>query len=185
MGTTSTRFGLHKPADADPITTHSSEHRTDYDIIDDALGFFPCTSGTRPASPQNGRTIRETDTGKLYVYTGSAWLEIAQKQIPPVALTDASTIAVDASQGNHFRVTLGGNRTLGNPTSAYDGQKFLFEILQDGTGSRTLTLGNKFSLGTDITAVTLTLTAGKRDFIAVVYNSTTDRFYVVGLSKGY
>src|SRR5512142_3555486 len=32
-----------------------------------------------------------------------------------VALTDATTIAVDASLGNDFSVTLGGNRTLGAP----------------------------------------------------------------------
>ena len=40
-----------------------------------------------------------------------------------VTLTDAATIATDASLGNLFRVTLGGNRTLGNPTNPVDGQK--------------------------------------------------------------
>ena len=33
-----------------------------------------------------------------------------------IGLTDAATIAVDMSLGNNFSVTLGGNRTLGNPT---------------------------------------------------------------------
>jgi hypothetical protein len=35
---------------------------------------------------------------------------------PPavVVLTDATTIAVDASLGNGFRVTIAGNRTVGN-----------------------------------------------------------------------
>ena len=32
-----------------------------------------------------------------------------------VSLSDAATIAVDASLGNDFRVTLGGNRTMGTP----------------------------------------------------------------------
>lgn len=102
-----------------------------------------------------------------------------------VTLTDASTIAVNAAAGNHFRVTLGGNRTLGNPTGAVDGQRLLFEILQDGSGSRLLTLDTKFALGTDITAVTLTTTASKRDFLGVVYNSTADKFFVLALAKGY
>jgi hypothetical protein len=105
--------------------------------------------------------------------------------VTPDALTDAATIATDASLGNHFRVTLGGNRTLGNPTNAVDGQKIMWEIKQDGTGTRTLTLDTKFALGTDITAVTLTTTINKRDFLGVVYNSTDDKFYVIAFVKGY
>ena len=34
-----------------------------------------------------------------------------------VSLTDAATIAVDMSTGINFTVTIGGNRTLGNPTN--------------------------------------------------------------------
>jgi hypothetical protein len=104
---------------------------------------------------------------------------------PSVALTDASTIATDASLGNYFRVTLGGNRTLGNPTNASDGQRIIFEFIQDGTGSRTLAYDTKFAFGTDITAATLTTTINKRDFLTVIYNSTADKFYVVGFVKGY
>lgn len=103
----------------------------------------------------------------------------------PVVLTDAATIAVNAALGNHFRVTLGGNRTLGNPTGALDSQMLLFELIQDGTGSRVLSLGNKYALGTDIAAVTLSTAANKRDFLGVIYNSTADLFYVVSLVKGY
>lgn len=103
----------------------------------------------------------------------------------PVALTDASTIATDASLGNHFRVTLGGNRTLGNPTNGVDGQKCLWELKQDGTGSRTITLDTKFALGTDITAVTLTTTANKRDFLGAVYHASDDKWHVIAFVKGY
>ena len=42
-----------------------------------------------------------------------------------VLLSDASTIALDASLGNDFRVTISGNRTMGNPSNAVDGQKIL------------------------------------------------------------
>lgn len=106
-------------------------------------------------------------------------------RVAPVALTDAATVATDASLGDHFRVTLGGNRTLGNPTNAVDGQRLLWEIIQDGTGSRTITLDTKFALGTDLTAVTLTTTASKRDFLGAFYNSATDKFYVTAFVKGY
>lgn len=101
------------------------------------------------------------------------------------ALTDGATIATDCSLGNYYRVTLGGNRTLSNPTNMVDGQRGVWEIIQDGTGTRTLALGTNFKFGTDITSVTMTTTASKRDFLTAVYNSTTTFWYVVGFVKGY
>lgn len=106
-------------------------------------------------------------------------------QFAPVTLTDATTVATNAALGNHFRVTLGGNRTLGNPTNAVDGQRILWEIIQDGTGTRTITLDTKFVLGTDLTAVTLSTAINKRDFLGAFYNSATDKFYVTAFVKGY
>lgn len=103
----------------------------------------------------------------------------------PVPLTDAATIATDASLGDYFRVTLAGNRTLGNPTNPTDGQRCTWEISQDATGSRTLTLGSNFALGTSIAAVTLTTTASKTDFLGAIYNSTAGKWRVVAFSKGY
>jgi hypothetical protein len=103
----------------------------------------------------------------------------------PVALTDAATIATNAALGNHFRVTLGGNRTLGNPTNPTDGQRVIWELIQDGTGSRTITLDTAFALGTTISAVTLTTTASKRDFLGAIYNATAAKWYVIAFTKGF
>lgn len=103
----------------------------------------------------------------------------------PVALTYAATIATDASLSSLFRVTLTGNATLGNPTNPVDGQKVVWEIVQDATGSRTLTLGSAFALGTDIAAVTLTTTASKRDFLGAVYNASASKWYVIAFTRGY
>lgn len=101
------------------------------------------------------------------------------------ALTDATTIATNAALSNYGRVTLGGNRTLGNPTNPTNGQRYTWELIQDATGSRTLTLGSAFALGTTITSTTLTTTAAKRDFLTAVYNSTTAKWYVTDFTKGY
>lgn len=100
-------------------------------------------------------------------------------------LVDGATINTDCRAGNHFVVTLGGNRTLANPTGATDGQRIIFEFIQDGTGTRTITLGSKFALGTDISGVTLTTTVNKRDFMGVIYRESADKFYVVAFVKGY
>lgn len=103
----------------------------------------------------------------------------------PVTLSDGPTISTDASLGTHFRVTLGGNRTLANPTSASDGQRITWEIIQDGTGSRVLSYDTKFTFGTDVTSPVLSTAAGLRDFITAIYNSSADKFYVVGYSRGF
>lgn len=100
-------------------------------------------------------------------------------------LTNAASVATDASLGNHFRLTTTQNFTLSNPTNATDGQRVVWEIIQDATGSRTIALDTKFSLGTDIAAVTLTTTASKRDFLIAIYSVVTDKWYVVGFVKGY
>ena len=53
-------------------------------------------------------------------------------------LTDAATIAVDMDANNNFKVTLAGDRTLGNPTNVVEGQTGFIEVHQDGSGGRTL-----------------------------------------------
>src|SRR5690242_9351887 len=47
-----------------------------------------------------------------------------------VNLTDAATIAVDASTGNDFRVTIAGNRTIGTPANPVNGQQIIFQVTQ-------------------------------------------------------
>ena len=92
-----------------------------------------------------------------------------------VALTDGATIATDASQGNTFSVTLGGNRTMANPTNPASGQKIVYRIRQDGTGSRTLSWGSAFRFAGG-TAPTLTATANKTDYIGFVYHATDGKW---------
>lgn len=58
--------------------------------------------------------------------------------ITPVALVDGATITVDLSQGDSFFVTLGGNRTIALSNLAA-GSSAMIELIQDGTGSRTIT----------------------------------------------
>lgn len=38
--------------------------------------FIGCTSGTRPSSPQEGMIIFETDTDRVYIYSGSTWVQL-------------------------------------------------------------------------------------------------------------
>ncbi len=103
----------------------------------------------------------------------------------PLELTDGANIASDWLQGNRFTVTLGGNRTLSNPTNAKDQQTVIYELIQDGTGNRTITLDSKFVLGDTIPLVTLSTTGGDKDYLGVLYNEASDEFYVIGFVKGF
>ena len=67
-----------------------------------------------------------------------------------------------------------------------DGQQITIEFLQDGTGSRILNgLDGAFVFGTDITGLTLTTTASKRDFATFRYNGVTSKWYPLGFTRGY
>ena len=83
------------------------------------------------------------------------------------ALTDGATITPDFAASNNFSVTLGGNRTLANPTNLTAGQSGSIFITQDGTGSRTLAYGTYWDF-IGGTAPTLSTTAGaidRRDYL--------------------
>jgi hypothetical protein len=88
------------------------------------------------------------------------------------ALTDGSTVTPDFSAANNFSLTIGGNRTLANPSNLTAGQSGVIVITQDGTGSRTLAYGSywKFANGT---APTLTTTASAVDVLAYYVESST------------
>lgn len=88
------------------------------------------------------------------------------------ALTDGATITPDFSAANNFSLTIGGNRTLANPTNQTAGQSGAIVITQDATGGRTLAYGSnwKFSNGS---APTLTTTASAVDVIAYYVESAS------------
>ncbi len=88
------------------------------------------------------------------------------------ALTDGATITPDFNAANNFSVTLGGNRTLANPTNLTAGQHGVIVITQDGTGSRTLAYGSNFKFPAG-TAPTLTTTANAVDVLAYYVESAS------------
>lgn len=108
-------------------------------------------------------------------FTGTA--TFAKQVLTPVPLTDASTIVVDASLGNLYRVTLGGNRTMGVPSTPSDGQSITFEVVQDGTGSRTLTWSSATGgYAFDAQTPVLSTAPNARDFIPFIYNTAANKW---------
>ena len=69
-----------------------------------------CTSTTRPAVPYAGQTIFETDTSRLYVYNGTAWvIPNAPVQNPTglelISSTAVGTAVSSATVSNAFSTT--------------------------------------------------------------------------------
>ena len=106
----------------------------------------------------------------------------------PVTLTDAATVAVDASLGNAFRLTLtASGHTLGAPSNPTDGQMILFEV-NSGAGSNTLALASGaggYAFGSTIASFTMSTGAGKTDLIGCRYNASANRWWVIALVQGY
>jgi hypothetical protein len=109
----------------------------------------------------------DADTAK----TDTAQTYTAGQRGEITALTDGATITPDFADSNNFSVTLGGNRTLANPSNLVAGQSGSIFITQDGTGSRTLAYGSQYDF-IGGTAPTLTTTAGAVDRIDYVVRTT-------------
>jgi hypothetical protein len=128
-------------------------------------------------------TLAETTTAEYLANTADRALSTDQVWASGAltALTDAATIAVDMSLGINFSVTLGGNRTLGNPTNTKVGQAGAIVVTQDGTGSRTLAYGTNWEAAGG-TFPTLSTAASAKDIITYWVQSSTS-IVITGILK--
>jgi len=95
----------------------------------------------------------------------------ATQNFNATTLTDWATISRNASLNQVCKVTLWGNRTMAWPTSLVDWGTYILRIIQDGTGSRTITWNSVFKRPWG-TAPTLTATANAIDLISFVSDGT-------------
>lgn len=93
-------------------------------------------------------------------------------------LTDGATITWDLDADPIATITLGGNRTL-NFINARAGGTYLLRVIQDGTGSRTLTW-NAGILWPDATDPTLTTTASGEDVFSFAAFDSTNLYGFTG-----
>lgn len=103
-----------------------------------------------------------------------------------VTLTFGTSIAVDASQGNQFRITLTASTgTLANPTNPVDGQGIVVNVKQDGTGSRTMAFGTAYSFSTSLPSPTLSTAANAKDRLSFIYDANSSKWDFVGFLSGF
>ena len=120
-------------------------------------------------------------------HAATAATTVQQGALAPdvVNLADAATIAVDASQGNDYRVTIAGNRTLATPSNPADGQKIIIQVTQGSAGAFTLSYGSGFEFSTALPQPTLSTAAGDTDLLAFVYNAAKSRWLLAAFVPGF
>ena len=93
-----------------------------------------------------------------------------------VAGTETNTTAtgdltLDFSANQNFVLTLTGNVTLVNPTTEIVGQSGFIVFIQDGTGSRTVSLGTDYETA-GAAGLTLSSTADTTDIVPYVVSAS-------------
>ena len=81
--------------------------------------------------------------------------------------SNSGSVTLDFDANQNFVLTLTGNVTLANPTTEKVGQSGFIAFIQDGTGSRTLTLGTDYESAGG-SGITLTTTASATDLVPYV-----------------
>ena len=118
----------------------------------------------------------DQDVTMEYDEDGDDQLKIGGK---PVAFTNAvvgktdtdtsnsGSVTLDFDANQNFVLTLTGAVTLANPTTEKVGQSGFIVFIQDGTGSRAITLGTDYESAGG-SGITLTTTAGATDIVPYV-----------------
>ena len=128
-------------------------------------------------------TANTTVRGDFVVEAGSLKVGTSARAYNPITtLTDAASIAVDFALGNNFLVTIGGNRTLAAPTNAVAGQTGQIYVIQDGTGSRTLSYNSVYQF---VSGAAPTLSTGAADVDILVYSTRSATTIDAALLKNF
>jgi hypothetical protein len=131
-----------------------------------------CATNIADVSLADLRYVRTSATSTiiasdLHIKQGSLIVGTSSRAYNPIlTLTDAASITSDFAKGNNFLVTIGGDRTLAAPSNAVAGQSGSIYIIQDGSGSRTLSYNTVWQF---VSATVPTLSTGVGDVDMLVY----------------
>lgn len=147
-----------------------------------------------PTAPTTGQVLTATSTstsgwttpGSISGVAALSGATFTGAFVPAVvALTDGSSISVNASAGNVFTLTLGGNHTLANPSSPTDGQMIRILVKQDGTGSRTLSYGTAYEFSAGLASPTLSTAANTTDSLTFTYNGSSSKWLLTSFAPAF
>ena len=124
----------------------------------------------KPTVDAKDLIFQQYDGTEVFRVEDGAYMSLAAMSVNPEAtLTDASTVTWNSLTSPVAKVTLGGNRTIAAASGAVAGTFASLLIIQDGTGSRTVTWNAAYEFAAN-TAPTLTTTANLGDLFVFRYN---------------
>lgn len=135
-------------------------HNTTTNQMEEYNGTAWVASAVGPQGPQGPQGIQgvpgaKGDTGAQgatgaapdltpYARLDTAQVYTKQQNTAPGTLTDGATVAWNLDTAQAATLTLGGNRTLANPTNPAAGGSYVLAVKQDATGGRTLAYGSAY-----------------------------------------
>ena len=154
-----------------------------------AVGSSELATGAVSANTKMAADVvgaREIRLGNLAaanaVFTHNAHTFVkAQRGTIDAVSVGAANVTMDFANTNHFALTLGTNSNLNRPSNLTAGQTGSIFVIQDGTGSRTLSYSSVFDFAGG-TAPTLTTTASAVDRIDYVVRSSSSIHAVATLA---
>ena len=138
------------------------------------IGGTNVTSTAAEINYSDLATLGTTAASKVYTADANGLTKISGAALyTEDTLTDGSTVAWDVIASPVAKLTMAGNRTISAPsgTTPAAGQFVSLLLIQDGTGSRTITWNAVYEF-TEDTAPTLTTTASKGDLFVFRYNGS-------------
>jgi len=158
--------------DATGIEDDSGNEQLLFQKTATAVNYFEMTNSATGNNPALSVEGGDADVGLNIATKGTGLIKFDNAAYNnEVALTDGATINWAVNTSPVAKVTLGGNRTIAAPSGGATGQFVSLLIIQDGTGSRTVTWNAVYEFASD-TAPTLTTTADKGDLFVFRYNGT-------------
>jgi len=162
-------------ADGDTSITADTDDQIDIKIANTDHIKIATSSGDtviQPMTDAKDIIIKQYDGTELVNFNDGAYSSFTSAAVNPEAtLSDGATPAWNALTEPVAKITIAGNRTIGSASSGVTGQFISLLIIQDGTGSRTMTWNAAYEFKDD-TAPTLTTTASKGDLFVFRYNGS-------------
>jgi hypothetical protein len=162
-------------ADADTSITADTDDQIDIKIANTDHIKIATSSGDtviQPMTDAKDIIIKQYDGTELVNFNDGAYSSFTSAALNPEAtLSDGATPAWNALTEPVAKITIAGNRTIGAASGGVAGQFISLLIIQDGTGSRTMTWNAAYEFKDD-TAPTLTTTASKGDLFVFRYNGS-------------
>lgn len=146
-------------------------------VLQSQIGFYPLNT----TATQISDAINELNSD----FTSLTWTTLSGKPSRQT-IAYSATIAPNATLNKDFITTLTGDLTLNKPTGANAQDTVSIAIVQDGTGSHTLTLGTGVSFASYITDTALSTDPGSVDVLLMMLDPSgaTTNWVIISFIKG-